>query len=81
MVRKKLQNYISSAVGDGTVAPATAVGHVRKGSSLFSKFVIFCLNSDGGKLYMKMTRFRVTIRTLNSRSLKMRTIEFIMIYE
>jgi hypothetical protein len=41
----------------GTVAPVTAVGHNGKGPVCFQKFVIFCLNSDGGKLYMKIVAF------------------------
>jgi hypothetical protein len=40
----------------GTIAPAIAVGHGR-GPVGFQKFVIFCLNSDGDKLYMKIIAF------------------------
>jgi hypothetical protein len=33
---------------------ATAVGHGGRGPVCFQKFVVFCLNSDGCKLYMKL---------------------------
>jgi hypothetical protein len=58
-----LQNYTSSAVGDGgrgacgTVMPAIAVGHISRGLVCFQNFLIFCLNSNGGKLYMKIVAF------------------------
>jgi hypothetical protein len=32
-----------------TVVPATAVGHSSRVPVCFQNFVIFCLNSDGGK--------------------------------
>jgi hypothetical protein len=38
----------------GTVAPATAVGHGGRGPVCFEFFQLICLNSDGGKLYMKI---------------------------
>jgi hypothetical protein len=41
----------------GTVAPATAVGHGGGGLVCFQNFVIFYLNSDGSKLYMKIVAF------------------------
>jgi hypothetical protein len=52
---KILQNYTSDAVG--TAAGTTAVGHGGRGPIPFQKFVIFCLNSDGGKLYMNIVAF------------------------
>jgi hypothetical protein len=61
---KNLQNYTSSAVGDcgrdlprGTVAPSTIVGHGGRGPVCFQKIVIFCLYTDGGKIYMKIVDF------------------------
>jgi hypothetical protein len=41
----------------GTVAPVTAVGHDGRCPVCFKKFVMFCLNSDGVKLYMKIVAF------------------------
>jgi hypothetical protein len=41
----------------GTVGPATDVTHGGRGPVCFQKFVILCLNSDGGKLYMKIVAF------------------------
>jgi hypothetical protein len=40
-----------------TVASATAVGHGGRGQVCFQKFYFFCLNSDEGKLYMKIVSF------------------------
>jgi hypothetical protein len=40
-----------------TVAPPTAVGHGGRGPDTFQKFVIFCLNSNEGKIYMKIVAF------------------------
>jgi hypothetical protein len=48
---KKMQNYTSSAMGP------TAVPHCGSGPVYFKKIVIFCLNSDGGKHYMKIVAF------------------------
>jgi hypothetical protein len=33
------------------------MGHGGRGPVSFQKFVIFCLNLDGGKLYMKIVAF------------------------
>jgi hypothetical protein len=41
----------------GTVAPPATVGHGGRSPISFQKFVFFCLNSDGGKLYMKIVAF------------------------
>jgi hypothetical protein len=41
----------------GTIATATVVGHGSRAPVCFQKFVIFCLNPDGGKLYMKIVAF------------------------
>jgi hypothetical protein len=38
-------------------SPATVVGHGGRGAVCFQKFVIFCLNSDEDKLYMKIVPF------------------------
>jgi hypothetical protein len=35
----------------------TAVGHGGRGPVSFQKFVIYCLNSDGDKFYMKIVAF------------------------
>jgi hypothetical protein len=40
-----------------TVATASAVSHGDRGPVCFQKFVIFCLNSDEGKLYIKIVAF------------------------
>jgi transposase-like protein len=73
MVRKKLHNYIYRRGGRrqlharyychdgsytrGTVATTTTVGHGGRVQSVFKKIIIFCLNLDGGKLYMKIVAF------------------------
>jgi hypothetical protein len=70
--QKVLQNYTSGTVGDVvwhlTPCPTTVggaqycstscpLGHGGRGPISFHKFVFFCLNSDGGKLYMKIVAF------------------------
>jgi hypothetical protein len=68
MVRKKFQNYTCGAVGDGDrdlPQCTTAVGRCYLPlwgtavgvQSFFQKFIIFCLNSYGDKLYMKIVKF------------------------
>jgi hypothetical protein len=58
MVRKKFAKlYIDVRGTRGNVEPATAVGHDGRGLICFQKILIFCLNSDGGKLYMKIVVF------------------------
>jgi hypothetical protein len=44
-------------VPHGVRSAATAVDHGGRGPVCFKKFVIFCLNSDEGKLYMKIVAF------------------------
>jgi hypothetical protein len=46
-----------STVRGCTVATATPVAHGGRTPIYFQKFVIFCLNSNGGKLYMKIVAF------------------------
>jgi hypothetical protein len=46
-----------STVRGCTVATATAVAQGGSGPICFQNFVIFCLNSDGDKLYMKIVAF------------------------
>jgi hypothetical protein len=39
------------------VAPATAMATAVGVQSVFKDFYFFCLNSDGGKFYMKIVAF------------------------
>jgi hypothetical protein len=56
MIRpKKLQKYTSIAVGDGGTTLSTL--HSGRGPVCFQNFITFCLNLDGGKLYMKIVAF------------------------
>jgi hypothetical protein len=59
MVRKKNCKTIHLAPWGRWQGPTTVPHGVR--SVCFQKFVIFCLNSDGGKLYMKIIAFATTL--------------------
>jgi hypothetical protein len=51
----------------GTVVPATAVGHGGRGLVCFQNFLIFYLNTNGGKLYMKIVNFRRDLQFCGSK--------------